>query len=701
MDQPIMLPIDKIKRCIVEKQSFVLQGGAGSGKTETLKRTVQFVAKNHPEKKILCITHTNKAVDEIISRVGSEHKISTIHSFLSSLIKPYKRNLLKLLPELFHVPKFERLHLEQYSDEKAQNSEEHKRYKKTHGIFDKRRFTVLGEATEKVIGKREYDKDPEKYNTEINALIDELNHSISDSIEQHRHGDVSYNETPFNSFKSATFGHDGLVTISALFFERYPNIGKIVSDKYDCIFIDEYQDTNESVIQSLLNHIPDNRKVTVGLFGDSEQAIYEDGIGSAVKLINAGRLKLIEKEDNFRCSPQVIKVANKFRSDTLTQEVALKKINGVLESKESREGSAKLIYAIKGPKPEKPEGLQKNSTAKDEHENQLDIYKAENTRKLEALIEHAKKGIGAHMVLKLPNKFVAQDAGFGNLYNLFNDRYSSLSPREKIKEDLDELQFGQLAETSKLFESSKTEKKVFNRLIAHLKRQGFVIRTRDDKKTLHASLSAISNSTKPAYEVILDAIKAKLIPISDARRAYLYRKDSELKRIENEGYFNAFKALREKGCNTKLQMIKYLKENDLPNMSEEIIQDQFEERMDDIRSQEFYEGLFSANISFEEILAFYRYEDDNSNFMTMHKTKGTGIENVIVVLEEYNWTKYDFSSCFKQEDNNPARQALTKKLLYVACSRTIKNLICVRLIDDASEPEMMQEFFDDCQEVSL
>ena len=111
MDQPIMFPIDKIKRCIDRKESFVLQGGAGSGKTETLKQTVQYVAEHHPEKKIVCITHTNKAVDEIISRVVSEHEMSTIHSFLNRLVKPYQRNLQKLLPELFHVPRFERLHL--------------------------------------------------------------------------------------------------------------------------------------------------------------------------------------------------------------------------------------------------------------------------------------------------------------------------------------------------------------------------------------------------------------------------------------------------------------------------------------------------------------------------------------------------------------------------------------------------------------
>ncbi|VAW86731.1 hypothetical protein MNBD_GAMMA18-947 [hydrothermal vent metagenome] len=54
--------------------------------------------------------------------------------------------------------------------------------------------------------------------------------------------------------------------------------------------------------------------------------------------------------------------------------------------------------------------------------------------------------------------------------------------------------------------------------------------------------------------------------------------------------------------------------------------------------ENFYRKLFGVDLNFTEILAFYRYEDNDSNFMTMHKTKGTGIESVLVVLDEFNWT---------------------------------------------------------------
>lgn len=45
MDKSVMLPLEKIQECIALGQSFVLQGGAGSGKTDTLKKQSNFILK--------------------------------------------------------------------------------------------------------------------------------------------------------------------------------------------------------------------------------------------------------------------------------------------------------------------------------------------------------------------------------------------------------------------------------------------------------------------------------------------------------------------------------------------------------------------------------------------------------------------------------------------------------------------------------
>ncbi|MBT2785495.1 MULTISPECIES: ATP-dependent helicase [unclassified Halomonas] len=707
MDQPVTPPFEKIKECIELEQSFVLQGGAGSGKTETLKRTVSFCSELFSDKKVVCITHTNKAVDEIIDRVGVGVEVSTIHSFVNALVKPYKRNLLKLLPELFCLPLFEELGGAHYNDDKTRKNEEHKRFKKSHELLTNRRSIVTQEDTPNVTGKREYDKDPSSYNNALNKDIEQLNETIRDALKAHHFNDVFYNETPFDSFKNATFGHDGLIKIAALLFSQYSNIGKIIRDKYDYIFIDEYQDTDEKIINSLIYHAP-NKGLTIGLFGDSEQAIYEDGIGSARKLIDDEQLMLIEKEDNYRCSSQVIDVANKFRSDGLIQKVGLKEVDGILEDPDEREGEAIFYYSIKPPAPVKPTKPKKTDsdevnsayeTDRAKYDLRLEEYKLDISRRLADLTAYAQADIGEHVLLKLPNKSVARDANFGNLYELFDGRFRDT--REEIKKQLDRLQFGQLAEIIQLFNSSSTDNRSYNKLIGLLKKQGFVIKTKQDKRELYHMLDELSSSDEAAYSVIEQAVEAGLISLSESHQSYLKRKDKELERISEDNDISAFKKLLEYGFSTKKQMCDYLGENDDVDLTAEVVEEKYDQLTKDVKSEVFFSGLFGSELEFKEVLAFFKYENDDSNFMTMHKTKGTGIENVVVVLDEFNWNKYDFGSCFRAEDDNPARQALTRKLLYVACSRAKKNLRCVRLLNELGEVKNISNYFDNCVSVNL
>ena len=81
------------KACIDQGKSFLLQGGAGSGKTESLKELLLYIKQTKPHARVVCITHTNAAVDEIVNRVGEGYQVSTIHSFLYGLIRHYRKNI--------------------------------------------------------------------------------------------------------------------------------------------------------------------------------------------------------------------------------------------------------------------------------------------------------------------------------------------------------------------------------------------------------------------------------------------------------------------------------------------------------------------------------------------------------------------------------------------------------------------------------
>src|SRR5690606_1780175 len=114
-----------------------------------------------------------------------------------------------------------------------------------------------------------------------------------------------------------------------------------------------------------------------------------------------------------------------------------------------------------------------------------------------------------------------------------------------------------------------------------------------------------------------------------------------------------------------------------------ISQEKFDEFLNNLKKKNFYDELFSDKINLEEVINYYDYlnETTESDYITMHKTKGSGIKNVMVILDEYFWPKYNFKSIY--DDSTDADKKLkNQKLFYVACSRTIKNLVIVRLVED-------------------
>ena len=80
-------------------------------------------------------------------------------------------------------------------------------------------------------------------------------------------------------------------------------------------------------------------------------------------------------------------------------------------------------------------------------------------------------------------------------------------------------------------------------------------------------------------------------------------------------------------------------------------------------------------------LNYTRYLNEETEYITMHKTKGTSIPSVIVVMEEYFWNEYDFSLIHSQSiEGKSKKRNDSQKSIYVACSRAKNNLICIRVL---------------------
>lgn len=102
---------DKVDREIIQTlqdgESFRVEAGAGSGKTYSLNRVIEWIQTNkwneyvQNKQSVICITYTNAAVDVIKERLTNDSFIvpSTIHSFAWNSIKQYQSELVRLIKE--------------------------------------------------------------------------------------------------------------------------------------------------------------------------------------------------------------------------------------------------------------------------------------------------------------------------------------------------------------------------------------------------------------------------------------------------------------------------------------------------------------------------------------------------------------------------------------------------------------------------
>ncbi|NRR22791.1 UvrD-helicase domain-containing protein [Brevibacillus sp. MS2.2] len=208
--------LDRVYACIEQRKSFVLEAGAGAGKTYSLIQALRYLVLNQgyalqrKDQKIACITYTNVARDEIESRTDRNPVIfsATIHAFCWSLIKDFQPKLREILPQLDKWPD---------------------------------RLSDVGELNNHYI----------KY-------------------------DLGY---PKVEDKQILLGHDDVLSLTIRFIEDI-KFRKILNHRFPIIFIDEYQDTDIKFVDSIKKHFLDlNEGPLFGFFGDHWQKIYGSGCG--------------------------------------------------------------------------------------------------------------------------------------------------------------------------------------------------------------------------------------------------------------------------------------------------------------------------------------------------------------------------------------------------------------------------------------
>jgi len=249
----------KILECLQAGKSFLLDAAAGSGKTTSLIRALDYI-RGEPRsgliqngQRVACITYTNVAKQEIIDRTENDvlFEVSTIHDFLWREIKGFQRELKTALVTLnTELPN---------SSRRKQNAE------------------ALDAALKTV-------------------------------------AEIAYSDRGANFLEGRIF-HDDLIEVAHVIFRTHPMMAKLVAARYPFIFVDEYQDTHPKVVAILMSFVAKaDRSPVIGFFGDKLQSIYPGVIGEMPPEYEAD-LEIIKKEENYRCSEAVIAVLNRLRTD--------------------------------------------------------------------------------------------------------------------------------------------------------------------------------------------------------------------------------------------------------------------------------------------------------------------------------------------------------------------------------------------------
>ncbi|PSK90831.1 DNA helicase-2/ATP-dependent DNA helicase PcrA [Taibaiella chishuiensis] len=244
--------MNQVFDAINHNRNFLVEAGAGAGKTYTLIKALRELIKDRSKeylrtnRQIACITYTNVAKDEIKSRTDNHPVVfsETIHAFCWHLIKDFQKDLRRLISSL--------------------------------GDRWTERIDEVGG-----VGERYVD-----YNLGYPKIYD----------------------------TSISLHHDDVIKLMTKLMS-VAKFRRIVESRFPVILIDEYQDTNKDLADAIVaNFIETGTGPQVGFFGDHWQKIYGSKSCGLITA-TPERMTVIGKQANFRSERLIVESLNKIRPE--------------------------------------------------------------------------------------------------------------------------------------------------------------------------------------------------------------------------------------------------------------------------------------------------------------------------------------------------------------------------------------------------
>lgn len=661
--------IDQIGQCIDDGFSWIFNAGAGSGKTYALVQSLKMLLdKKGPQfyihgQKVLCITYTNAAADEIKERLGNTPLVlvSTIHERMWEIIGPYKDQLIKLhrtkLREAI-IEKKEQLQEQSWAQAYRNLSEQQKNEllekinsEHVRDVF----FQVCNSKAQTV--RAAFPEIAEEFPglmknignfTKIIRCLCSIN-SLAKALDKTKRKTcpkVKYDpRLNTDRLSKMLISHDTLLEYSYLLISRNERLKQIICDKYPAVFVDEFQDTNPMVVKTIssIHHhaLKIGHSFLVGYYGDIRQNIYDRGVGAKIFQLHKG-LTPIQKEFNRRSSPKIIGVANLIRNDGLIQQ-------SIYEKFPTSEVLCEVCPA----------------TARDEI--------------VEKLCDRWKISIDNPLhCFELTNELVAKKSGFEDIYDFFkNCRYYKRGRNYELLRDhllaQDETKLGDVQKL--LFRLLDFKKKVQN-----------------DKTSINnlLQISRVHPDTKSKFNIInIRALVDKLHSLSGETLASYLEKLFEFYQLGDDLYDECIRYTIAEEIDSLVSLKQYMLECLFVNADDAVLTDL--ELQDSSTSIDNF-----LNIKMDIFECWYDFinrTDKKSDIIyhTFHSTKGLEFDNVLILLtKKFGRDKEYFSSLLKTfPEKTDAKYDSTeigaaRNLFYVAVTRATKKL-CVAYLADEQE----------------
>ena len=285
---------DKQKEAVLETEGpCLIIAGAGSGKTKVLTHKIAYLIK---EKKvlpwnILAITFTNKAANEMKARteklldgIANDLWIGTFHSICVRMLR-------KFIDRIGYDTSFI---IFDTSDQKSLVKE----CLKSLNIDDKL-FTDRSVMYEISNAKNEM-LEPEDY--AMKTFGDFRKETIAKIYSLYQKRLKENNALDF----------DDIINLTIKILMQEPDVLEYYANKFKYILVDEYQDTNKAQFTLITLLAATHGNITV--VGDNDQGIYSFRGADISNILNFEKdfpgTKIIKLEQNYRCTKNILKVAN-------------------------------------------------------------------------------------------------------------------------------------------------------------------------------------------------------------------------------------------------------------------------------------------------------------------------------------------------------------------------------------------------------